>query len=121
MNKKKIYIVILILVLVLSLSASALASGCNLLVTEDDTGEPEEEEEVAEEEVAEEEDMEYHIAYFQVGSEEASMHFEHRVAKIIAISPDGNGEKVIYTDLNEKYDLSRIYSVSPDSSKISWG
>ncbi|HJX01886.1 MAG TPA: hypothetical protein VJ348_01775, partial [Candidatus Humimicrobiaceae bacterium] len=115
MNKKKIYIVILILVLVLFLGASALASGCNLLVTEDDTGEPEEEEnEVTEEEVAEEEDEEYHIAYFQVGSEESSMHFEHRVAKIIAISPDGRNENVIYTDLNEKYDLSRIYGVSPD-------
>src|SRR4030066_948316 len=49
------------------------------------------------------------------------MHFEHRVANIIAISPDGRNENVIYTDLNEKYDLSRIYGVSPDSSKISSG
>ncbi len=118
MNKKKIYIVILILAMVLFLSVSVLASGCNLLVTE----EPEEEEnEVAKEEVAEEEDKEYYIAYFQVGSEESSMHFEHRVANIIAVNPAGTNEHIVFTDLNETYDLSRIYSVSPDSSKISCG
>lgn len=118
MNIKKIYFTIIILVLVIFLSSSALIK-CSSSDTGNNTDEPGEEEETAEDEPGNEKN--YQIAYFQVGSEESSMHFEHRVAKIIAISPDGNGEKVIYTDLNEKYDLSRIYSVSPDSSKISCG
>ena len=116
MNIKKIYIAILILVLVLFLSTSALTTNCSLPVSEDNTSEPEEEEEAAEEE-----DEEYYIVYFQVGSEEASMHFEHRVANIVAVSPDGSNESITYTDLNEKYDLSRIYGVSPDLGKISCG
>jgi Tol biopolymer transport system component len=117
MSIKKIYIVILILVMILFLSASAL-SKCGLTVTENNTGESGEENGSAEEESGK---KDYQIAYFQVGSEESSMHFEHRVAKIIAISPDGNNEHIVFTDLNEKYDLSRIYDVSPDSSKISCG
>jgi hypothetical protein len=123
MNIKKIYIVILILVLVLFLSVSALATNCSLPVSGDTTDETEEgEEEVAEEEEAvEEEDVKYYIAYFEVGSDEASMHFEHRVANIVAVSPDGTDESIIYTDINDTYDLSRIYGVSPDLSKISCG
>ncbi len=118
MNIKKIYFTIMILVLVIFLSSSAL-SKCSPSGPDNNTGEPGEEEETTEDEPGNEKN--YQIAYFQVGSEEASMHFEHRVAKIMAISPDGRNENVIYTDLNEKYDLSRIYSVSPDSSKISCG
>ncbi|MFA5015182.1 MAG: hypothetical protein WC549_06540 [Actinomycetota bacterium] len=131
MNIKKIYIAIIILVMVLFLSSSAL-SKCSSSIERNNASEPGEEEETAEDESGDgaaddrngrgaETEKDYQIAYFQVGSEESSMHFEHRVAKIIAISPDGNGENVIYTDLNEKYDLSRIYGVSPDSSKISCG
>ena len=131
MNMKKIYIAIIILIMVLFLSSSAL-SKCSSSVIGNNTGEPGEDEETAEDESGDgaaddrngrgaETEKDYQIAYFQIGSEDSSMHFEHRVAKIIAISPGGNGENVIYTDLNEKYDLSRIYGVSPDSSKISCG
>ena len=63
----------------------------------------------------------FKIAYFEVSSAENSNHFEHRVAEIYAISPDGSKKELIYTDLEEKYDLSRIYHVSPDYSKISCG
>ena len=63
----------------------------------------------------------FKIAYFEVSSAENSTHFEHRVAEIYAINPDGSEKELIYTDLEEKYDLSRIYHVSPDYSKIDCG
>lgn len=133
MGTRRIYIIILILVLVLFLSVSALAGKCSLPGTEVKTGQPEEEEDAVSEEPesvvtdGEEstgtgaEDEEYYIAYFEVGSDENSMHFEHRVANVVAVSPDGTNKKLTYTDLNEKYDLSRIYAISPDGSKISCG
>jgi Tol biopolymer transport system component len=133
MGTRRIYIIILILVLVLFLSVSALAGKCSLPGTEVKTGQPEEEEDAVSEEPesgvtdGEEstgtgaEDGEYYIAYFEVGSDEKSMHFEHRVADVFTISPDGTDKRLTYTDLNEKYDLSRIYAISPDGSKISCG
>jgi Tol biopolymer transport system component len=112
---------------------STLASKCSLPGTEVKTGQPEEEENAVAEEPesgvtdGEEstdtgaEDEEYYIAYFEVGSDEKSMHFEHRVANVFTISPNGTDKKLTYTDLDEKYDLSRIYAISPDGSKISCG
>jgi len=134
MNKKRIYIKILVLVLILFLSISTLAAKCILPGTEVETGEPEDEESAVSEEESESgvtdgeestdtgaEDEEYYIAYFEVVSDEKSMHFEHRVANVFTISPDGTDKKLSYTDLDEKYDLSRIYVISPDGSKISCG
>jgi len=134
MNIKKIYITILILVMVLFLSVSALAGKCSLPGNEIETGQPEEEEEDTAGEEPESgvtdgeestgtvaEDEEYYIAYFEVGSDEDSLHFEHRVANVLAVSPDGSDERLIYTDLKERYDLSRIYGISPDNTKISCG
>ncbi|NQT67485.1 MAG: PD40 domain-containing protein [Actinobacteria bacterium] len=133
MGTRRIYIIILILVLVLFLSVSALAGKCSLPGTEVKTGQPEEEEDAVNEESESgvtdgekstgngAEDEEYYIAYFEVGSDENSMHFEHRVANVFAVSPDGTDKKLTYTDLDEKYDLSRIYAISPDGSKISCG
>ena len=63
----------------------------------------------------------YKIAYFEVDSAENSNHFEHRIGQIFSINPDGSEKELVYTDLEEKYDLSRIYHVSPDYSKISCG
>lgn len=133
MNKRRIYIITLILVLIFFLSMSLLAGKCSLPGTEVKTGQSEEEEGAVSEESesgvtdGEEstdtgsEDEEYYIAYFEVGSDEKSMHFEHRVANVFTISPDGTDKKLTYTDLDEKYDLSRIYDISPDGSKISCG
>lgn len=131
MSIKKIYITILILILVLILSSVGL-SGCSSPIPGNDTGEPGKEDGSAEDGSrdgsANDEngtgsgaEKDYKIAYFQVGSTESSMHFEHRVANVIAVNPDGSGEGIIYTDLDETYDLSKIYGVSPDSSKISCG
>ena len=133
MSTRRIYIIILILILILLLSVSALAGKCSLPGTEVKTGQSDEEEDAVSEETesgvtdGEEstdtgtEDEEYYIAYFEVGSDEKSMHFEHRVANVFAISSDGTDKKLTYTDLDEKYDLSRIYAISPDGSKISCG
>lgn len=124
---RKIFIVTIILVLIFFINTS-----CRLANTE--TGEEEASEGVgsgnaaadgkAEEEAIEEEELKnenYYIAYFEVDSDESSMHFEHRVANILAVSPDGSDKGTIYTDLKEKYDLSKIYGISPDSTKISCG
>lgn len=126
MNIKKIFIAISILVLIFFLGISALFSQCSLSdikVEEDQYGEVESTAGEEPEEVSEEEEKvkneEYYIAYFEVGIDENSMHFEHRVANVVAISPDGTDRKLVYTDLNEKYDLRKIYSVSTDSSRIS--
>ena len=62
---------------------------------------------------------EYKILYYEVGINEDSMHFEHRMASIYVINPDGSGKRLIYSDINEKYDLGRVYGISPDGTKIS--
>ena len=129
MNIKKIFIATPILFLIFFLGISALCSQCSLSdieVEEEQYGEGESTAgEEPEEEVSEEEEEvkkeEYYIAYFEVGIDENSMHFEHRVANVVAISPDGTDKKLVYTDLNEKYDLGRIYGISPDGSRISCG
>jgi hypothetical protein len=129
MNRKKIFATILILTLVFFLSTSALFSQCRLTDTKagkelSEEGKSATGEEAEEETPGGEEELkngEYYIAYFEVGSAENSMHFEHRLANVIAISHDGTDERPIYTDLIEKYDLSEIYGISPDTSKISCG
>lgn len=58
------------------------------------------------------------LAYFEVGSDPQSNHFEHRVGYIYSVNPDVSSKKLIYSDLNEKYDLGFIYGASPDGKKI---
>ena len=62
--------------------------------------------------------QEYGIAYFEVTSSSESDHFEHRVGNIYAVSADGAGKKLIYSDINNKYDLGNIFGASPDGTKI---
>ncbi len=118
MNTKKLYISILILTVVFFLSISALFDQCKFSGV---SVREEQAEEVETEVGAEPENEKYSVAYFEVSIDESSMHFEHRMASVSAVNPDGTDEKLIYSDLNEKYDLGRIYSVSPDSSRISCG
>jgi hypothetical protein len=61
---------------------------------------------------------EYGIAYFEVTSSSESNHFEHRVGNIYAVSADGADKKLIYSDINDKYDLGNIFGASPDGTKI---
>jgi len=64
---------------------------------------------------------EYQIAYFEVGIDENSTHFEYRVANIYAVRIDGTDKKLIYSDINDKYALNTAYSISPDGTKILCG
>ena len=60
----------------------------------------------------------FKVAYFDVGSSLESDHFEHRVANVFVVNPDGSDKKLIYSDIDEKYDLGFIYSTSPDGKKV---
>ena len=74
--------------------------------------------EAAEPEI-EPETMNYKIAYLDLTTSEQSEHFEHRVANIFAVNPDGSDREIIFSDIDEQYDLSRVYSVSPDGKNLS--
>jgi hypothetical protein len=125
MSIKKIYTALLITVCVLLIGAPVFFSGCSLLDIV--TGSEQQKEENGEEVTADEYDsgrlreIDYLAAFLEVGIDENSMHFEHRVAGIYTVSPDGSGKKLIFTDLDEKYDLGRVYGISPDGSMISCG
>jgi len=62
--------------------------------------------------------QEYGIAYFEVTSSSESNHFEHRVGNIYAVSADGADKKLIYSDIDNEYDLGNIFGASPDGTKI---
>jgi Tol biopolymer transport system component len=125
MSIKKIYIALLIVALILLIYTSALIAGCSLL----DTGTEADRQAVENSEEGENDgydsgrlrERDYLVAFLEIGIDEDSMHFEHRVAGIYAVSPDGSGRRLIFTDLNEKYDLGRVYGISPDGSMISCG
>ena len=59
------------------------------------------------------------LIYLEITSDEKSNHFEHRVANIYSINLDGNNKKLLYSDINDKYDLGPIFDISPDGKKIS--
>jgi hypothetical protein len=61
---------------------------------------------------------EYKIAYFEVTSSSDSNHFEHRVGNIYAVSAGGSDKKLIYSDIDNEYDLGSIFGTSPDGTKI---
>ncbi|MFC2145678.1 TolB family protein, partial [Actinomycetota bacterium] len=63
-------------------------------------------------------DVAQHVLYLEVSISEESMHFEHRIANIYSVDPDGSDRMLIYSDIDEKYDLGRIYNVSPEGSSI---
>ncbi|MBM3707905.1 MAG: hypothetical protein FJW69_06160 [Actinobacteria bacterium] len=60
----------------------------------------------------------YRVAYFDVGISPDSNHFEHRVANIYSVNSDGSGKKLIYSDIEQDYDMGFIYNTSPDGKKI---
>jgi Tol biopolymer transport system component len=66
-------------------------------------------------------DISQQVLYLEIGISEDSMHFEHRVTSIYSVDPDRSEKRLIYTDINEKYDLGRVYNVSPDGSSILCG
>jgi hypothetical protein len=62
--------------------------------------------------------QEYAIAYFEVTSSSESNHFEHRVGNIYAVSANEADKQLIYSDIDNEYDLGSIFSVSPDGTMI---
>jgi Tol biopolymer transport system component len=124
-NIRKVYILILVITLISLMSTSALFDQCSLPDGDNNTDqqliEEGEEEDTGEYDGERLRERDYLVVFLEVGIDESSMHFEHRVADIYAVSPDGSNERLIFTDLNEKYDLGRIYGISPDGSKISCG
>jgi hypothetical protein len=125
MSIKKIYTALLITACILLVHAPIFFSGCSLLDIATETGqqvaENGEEGETIEDDSGRLREIDYLAAFLEVGIDEDSMHFEHRVAGIYAVRPDGGGKELIFTDLDEKYDLGRVYAVSPDGSIISCG
>ncbi len=122
---KKIYIVIIIITLISLVSISALFEQCSL-PDEDAEASQQLIEENVKEDTGEYEggrlrQIDYLVAFLEIGIDENSLHFEHRVADIYTVSPDGNNKKLVFSDLNEKYDLGRIYQLSPYGRKISCG
>ena len=45
--------------------------------------------------------MNYKIAYLDLTTSEQSEHFEHRVANIFAVNPDGSDREIIFSDIDE--------------------
>jgi hypothetical protein len=123
MSIKKIYTALLITACILLVHAPIFFSGCSLLDIAMETGqqvaENGEEGETIEDDSGRLREIDYLASFLEVGIDEDSMHFEHRVAGIYAVRPDGGGKELIFTDLDEKYDLGRVYAVSPDDSMIS--
>lgn len=121
MNIKKVYAAVLILTLISLMGTSALLDRCSLPDENIEVDNLVEEGREEEHESGRLREQDYYAVFFEVGIDEDSMHFEHRVASISAVSPDGSDKKLIFTDLNEKYDLGRIYGISPYGRKISCG
>jgi hypothetical protein len=58
------------------------------------------------------------LVYVEITSDSNSNHFEHRVENIYSVAADGSDKELIFSDINEKYDLGPILSISPDGKKI---
>jgi hypothetical protein len=58
------------------------------------------------------------LVYVEITSDPNSNHFEHRVENIYSVAADGSDKELIFSDINEKYDLGPIFSISPDGKKI---
>lgn len=58
------------------------------------------------------------LVYVEITSNSNSNHFEHRVENIYSVAADGSDKELIFSDINEKYDLGPVFSISPDGKKI---
>ena len=57
------------------------------------------------------------LVYAEITSDSNSNHFEHRVENIYYVAADGSDKELIFSDINEKYDLGPVFSISPDGKK----
>jgi Tol biopolymer transport system component len=58
------------------------------------------------------------LVYIEITSDSNSNHFEHRVENIYSVAEDGSDKELIFSDINEKYELGPVFSISPDGKKI---
>jgi len=58
------------------------------------------------------------LVYTEITSDPNSNHFEHRVENIYSVAADGSDKELIFSDIDEKYDLGPVFSISPDGKKI---
>jgi len=58
------------------------------------------------------------LVYMEITSDANSNHFEHRVENIYSVAADGSDKELIFSDINEEYDLGPVFSISPDGKKI---
>ena len=58
------------------------------------------------------------VLYFEIGIDEGSKHFEHRVANLYATGIKGQESRLIYSDIDDFYGLSEVFGISPDNKKI---
>ncbi|MCL4418383.1 MAG: hypothetical protein M1365_17145 [Actinobacteria bacterium] len=58
------------------------------------------------------------LVYTEITSDPDSNHFEHRVENIYSVAADGSDKELIFSDINEKYDLGSVFGISPDRKKI---
>lgn len=58
------------------------------------------------------------LVYVEITSDSNSNHFEHRVENIYSVAEDGSDKELIFSDINEKYELGPVFSISPDGEKI---
>jgi hypothetical protein len=58
------------------------------------------------------------LVYVEITSDPNSNHFEHRVENIYSVAADGSDKELIFSDINEEYELGPIFSISPDGEKI---
>ena len=58
------------------------------------------------------------LVYVEITSDSKSNHFEHRVENIYSVAVDGSYKELIFSDIEEEYDLGPVFSISPDGKKI---
>ena len=58
------------------------------------------------------------VVYLEITSAPESNHFEHRVANIFAKDIVTGDEELIFSDINERFEIGRVFDISPDGKKI---
>ncbi len=67
---------------------------------------------------SEESDNPGKVVYLEITSDPKSNHFEHRVANIYAEDIKTGTEELIFSDINERFEIGRVFNISPDGEKI---
>jgi len=58
------------------------------------------------------------VVFLEITSDPKSNHFEHRVANIYSKDVISGNKELIFSDINEKFEIGQVFSISPDGNKI---